>query len=309
MSITAADNGTAVVDAVLPAVGGQTLYERLREMASTQVCSGDPRNTRQRRAAALVALADGTGRLVCQCGRPDCPRAVGDGDVPEARKALVQVGVSAETLAGLRDNPALLAGLGAIDADLARRVARHARFDIITEKIEKPETGMELRYRPGAEVVRRVRALDGICRAPGCHVPAAVTDLDHQDRFDHTDPESGGHTTEDNLGARCRRHHRLKTLADNNANGWQVIHHPEREVEWRTPTGDSVTTTPEGVEFLFPSTFVPPVTAAGVPEVEAVGSLLDPGAVVMELTSMLMAYTTPAQRKTFRSGRRARHNM
>ncbi|WP_157390532.1 HNH endonuclease signature motif containing protein [Nocardia terrae] len=327
VSISAADDGTAVVDAVLPAAGGQTLYERLREMASTQVCGSDPRTTTQCRADALVALADGTGRLTCQCGRPDCPHAEIDATTPAPRKVLVQVGVSAETLAGLRDNPALLAGFGAIDADLARQLARHARFDIITDPTETPaapvravkatsettSTATELRYRPGIRVAARVRALDGTCRAPGCQIPAAATDLDHQDRFDHTNPISGGHTTEDNLGARCRRHHRLKTHSDNHRNQWQVIHHPGREVEWVTPTGESATTTPEGVPFLFPTVFVPPVTADGVPEAEPNGSIWDPGIAESEMTELLHVYYSPAQRReAFRAARHARqaqHNM
>nr|WP_246023557.1 HNH endonuclease signature motif containing protein [Nocardia yunnanensis] len=326
VTVTAADNGTAVVDAVLPAAGGQTVFERLREMALSQVCGKDPRTTNQRRADALVALADGTGRLVCQCGRDDCPRAITSEPIPVPRKALVQVGVSAETLAGLQDNPALLAGFGAIDADLARQIARHARFEIITDTtaatavtgetttataatavvtgetatattesapaatesapattggVEKAGTAGELRYRPGARIARRARAIDGSCRAPGCQVPAAASDLDHQDRFDHTNPGQGGRTTEANLGARCRRHHRLKTLADNHANGWTVIHHPDRRVEWRTPTGESDITTPEGPDYLFPATPVPPVTAAGVPDAEPLGSVFDPGVAVV----------------------------
>ncbi|MVU79549.1 DUF222 domain-containing protein, partial [Nocardia sp. ET3-3] len=334
VSISAADDGTAVVDAVLPAAGGQTLYERLREMASTQVCGSDPRTTTQCRADALVALADGTGRLTCQCGRPDCPHAEIDATTPAPRKVLVQVGVSAETLAGLRDNPALLAGFGAIDADLARQLARHARFDIITDTTTAaqsaathtasahtseahtptPETTeAELRYRPGTRVAARVRALDGTCRAPGCQIPAAATDLDHQERFDHNDPAAGGHTTADNLGARCRRHHRLKTHSDNHRNQWQVIHHPGREVEWVTPTGESATTTPEGVPFLFPTVFVPPVTADGVPEAEPSGSIWDPGIAESEMTELLHVYYSAAQRReafrAARHARRARHNM
>ncbi|AYF74354.1 HNH endonuclease [Nocardia yunnanensis] len=320
VNITAADNGTTVLDAVLPAAGGQAVFERLREMALGQVCGKDPRTISQRRADALVALADGTGRLVCQCGRDDCPRAV-VGEAPVARKALVQVGVSAETLAGLQDNPALLAGFGAIDADLARQIARHARFEIITEStstangaptadgvekadaVEKTDSAVELRYRPSARIARRARAIDGSCRAPGCQVPAAASDLDHQDRFDHGDPQAGGRTTEANLGARCRRHHRLKTLADNHRNGWQVIHHSDRRVEWRTPTGESAITTPEGPDYLFPATPVPPVTVGGVPDAEPLAAVLDPGVAVMDLTEIMMVYSTPGQRRAVRRGR------
>ncbi|WP_157514336.1 HNH endonuclease signature motif containing protein [Nocardia concava] len=300
VSVNAADNGTAVVDAVLPAVGGRTLYEKLREMACTQVCSEDPRTQNQRRADALVALADGTGRLTCQCGREDCPRAAFDAVAPVARKALVQVGVSAETLAGLQDNPALLAGFGAIDADLARQLARHARFEIITDTTAPATTATrELVYQPTARVASRVRALDGICRAPGCQVPAADTDLDHQDRFDHDNPDNGGRTTEHNLGARCRRHHRLKTLADNHRNGWKVDHLPDREVQWTTPTGDSITTTPEGTPFLFPTEPVPPVTAGGVPDAETISPFIDAGPVIDGLMEMMHVYCTPSQRKAY----------
>ncbi|MFE3192011.1 DUF222 domain-containing protein [Nocardia sp. NPDC059240] len=315
VSISAHDDGTALLDGVLPLAGGQAVYERLREMASGQCCGKDPRTVAQRRADALIALADGTGRLVCQCGQADCPRAV-VGETPVARKALVQVGVSAETLAGLQDNPALLSGLGAIDPDLARQIARHARFEIITDTTtrhaENTENTSELRYRPGARTARQARAIDGICRAPGCHIPAAASDLDHQDRFDHTNPQAGGHTTEDNLGARCRRHHRLKTLADNHANGWTVRHHPGRVVEWCTPTGESVTTEPEGVDFLFPTTVVPPVTAAGVPDAEPTGSIFDPGVAVNIMTELMQVYTTPEQRREQAralASRRARINM
>ncbi|WP_157513866.1 HNH endonuclease signature motif containing protein [Nocardia concava] len=299
VSVNAADNGTAVVDAVLPAAGGRTLFEKLREMACTQVCSEDPRTQNQRRADALVALADGTGRLTCQCGREDCPRAPFDAVAPVARKALVQVGVSAETLAGLQDNPALLAGFGAIDADLARQLARHARFEIITDAAAPAAAARELVYQPTARVAARVRALDGICRAPGCQVPAADTDLDHQDRFDHDNPDNGGPTSEHNLGARCRRHHRLKTLADNNRNGWKVDHHPDREVQWTTPSGDSITTTPEGTPFLFPTEPVPPVTAAGVPDADTISPFIDAGPVIDGLMEMMHVYCTPSQRKAY----------
>ncbi|MGW4118668.1 DUF222 domain-containing protein [Nocardia sp. NPDC004711] len=405
VKVTAADDGTAQVEAVLPAAGGQALYERLREMAVTQCCGRDPRTTSQRRADALVALADGSGQLTCRCGHADCPRAATADPLRAARKALVQVGVSAETLAGLRDNPALLAGFGAIDADLARQIARHARFTIITDTdtgalaaatavgtlaaigtgikaaaattaatatgvnaaiatgvnaatatgisaaasatvatgtsmnaaagtssatgtgsgtdtsavrgagapvdsaatAENCSVDSELRYRPGARVAARVRALDGGCRAPGCAVPAVASDLDHQDRFDHTNPENGGRTVEANLGCRCRRHHRLKTLADNGVNGWQILHHRDRTVEWRTPTGGSVTTTPEGAKFLFPRLPVPPLSATAVPHAEPVRPLIDPGPVTNAMTELVHVYCTPAQRRKARTRIRARH--
>src|SRR5690606_4369138 len=68
-----------------------------------------------------------------------------------------------------------------------------------------------LTYRPSADLARRIRLRDGTCRHPGCAIPAEACDLDHVVPFDHADPERGGHTTEANLAAMCRRHHRFKT--------------------------------------------------------------------------------------------------
>ncbi|SUA77544.1 Domain of uncharacterised function DUF222 [Nocardia otitidiscaviarum] len=371
VAVRAADDGTALVDAVLPAAGGWTLFERLREMAVSQCCAADPRSMNQRRADALVALADGSGRLTCGCTLPECARRDPTTPVSAARRALVQVGVSAATLAGVQDNPGLLAGFGAIDADLARQIARHARSHVITETSDEigsdtttphtagsptiesaddihapaaveladgspvigepadpdrvpaapdvaenglatiddtaaipprnmnpPPTAMdspEWRYRPSATVAARVRALDGTCRAPGCPVPAAATDLDHQQPFDHHAPTTGGPTTVHNLGCRCRRHHRLKTLADHGMNGWTVTHHPHRRIEWRTPSGDTITTSPEGAKFLFPhapvaATLVEPVDPQPDPP------LLDPGPTVNALTELLHVYIPPGRR-------------
>ncbi|WP_306356193.1 MULTISPECIES: HNH endonuclease signature motif containing protein [unclassified Nocardia] len=332
VAVRAADDGTAVVDAVLPAAGGWTLFERLREMAITQCCTADPRTMNQRRADALVALADGSGQLTCGCDLPDCSRRDPDHPVPTARRALVQVGVSAATLLEVQDNPALLAGFGAIDADLARQIACHARFHVIPETasetiddnlpstaidradggpsasdrhadsssptatpLPSPTESPELRYRPSASLAARVRALDGICRAPGCHAPAAVTDLDHQQPFDHRSPDSGGPTTEQNLGCRCRRHHRLKTLADHGLNGWTVTHHPHRRIEWRTPTGDTITTNPEGANFLFPHIPIPAMPVKPV-DPQPAPPLLDPGPVINTLTELLHVYIPPGRR-------------
>ncbi|MFE2957831.1 DUF222 domain-containing protein [Nocardia tengchongensis] len=128
--IRAVQDGMAVFEGLLPAAGAQALAMRLREM-SLQVCDQDPRTMAQRRADALIALADGSGRLHCGCGKNlDCPKA----DAPTTtRRPLIQVGVAAETLLGLRDDPAFLAGYGPIDANLARSLAEHARFQVIPE--------------------------------------------------------------------------------------------------------------------------------------------------------------------------------
>ncbi|QLY33085.1 DUF222 domain-containing protein [Nocardia huaxiensis] len=128
--IRAMQDGMAVFDGLLPAAGAQTLAMRLREM-SLQVCEDDPRSMPQRRADALVALADGSGRLRCGCGHGKyCPKS---GAPANPRRPLIHIGVPAETLLGLRDDPGYLAGYGPIDAALARTIAEHARFQVIPE--------------------------------------------------------------------------------------------------------------------------------------------------------------------------------
>ncbi|MGX1812248.1 DUF222 domain-containing protein [Nocardia sp. NPDC055321] len=128
--IRAVEDGMAVFDGLLPAAGAQTLAMRLREMA-LQVCDHDPRTMPQRRSDALVALAEGSTQLGCRCGRGKlCPAATAP---VSTRRPLVQVGVSADTLLGLRDDPAFLSGYGPIDPALARTLAEHARFQVIPE--------------------------------------------------------------------------------------------------------------------------------------------------------------------------------
>ncbi|MGV9662822.1 DUF222 domain-containing protein [Nocardia niigatensis] len=148
--IRAVQDGMAVFDGLLPAAGAQALAMRLREM-SLQVCEADPRSMSQRRSDALIALADGSGRLRCGCAQGlDCPQA----DAPTTpRRPLIQVGVSAETLLGLRDDPAFLAGYGPVDAALARTLAEHARFQVIPEYF--PDDATSGSQEPDDTVVAR----------------------------------------------------------------------------------------------------------------------------------------------------------
>ncbi|ODQ93696.1 hypothetical protein BFG51_14720, partial [Dietzia alimentaria] len=98
-----------------------------------------------------------------------------------------------------------------------------------------------LKYRPGAQLARRIRLRDGTCRHPGCAIPAEACDLDHVVPFDHADPQRGGHTIEGNLAAMCRRHHRFKTFSD-----WIYDLQPDGTLLVRTPDGSTMLTRPSG---------------------------------------------------------------
>ncbi|MTE12573.1 DUF222 domain-containing protein [Nocardia aurantiaca] len=395
--IRAVQDGMAVFDGLLPAAGAQALAMRLREM-SLQVCESDPRTMSQRRADALIALADGSGRLRCGCGRGlDCPQA----DAPTTpRRPLIQVGVSAETLLGLRDDPAFLSGYGPVDAALARTLAEHARFQVIPEYFPSdavsgtreagnvtaepadpapqdarataqatldasprttstaghiaadgntsgaadsagaasntnsaggadsagaagltgaPKTPRPRRKRapavapeapweralatdsragqgasestPGvdrgrlipvsasaqsaaeqapapaepqprcAKVVavrpfsgapaREVRAIDGLCRFPGCTMPAAETSLVQFASLPN-DPAPQPNTAY--RAVLCTHHHRLKLLADKGKHPWRVYLADTDRMRWIDPSGESHETVREGARYLFPHT-------------------------------------------------------
>ncbi|MGJ9411873.1 HNH endonuclease signature motif containing protein [Aeromicrobium sp. CF4.19] len=65
-------------------------------------------------------------------------------------------------------------------------------------------------------LAKAIQFRDGVCRAPGCRVPAERCDLDHRE------PWPSGATNASNIWALCRRHHTLK--------GHQVL-------QWVLPDG------------------------------------------------------------------------
>ncbi|MGW0249882.1 DUF222 domain-containing protein [Nocardia goodfellowii] len=236
--IRAVQDSMAVFDGLLPAPGAQTVAMRLREM-SLQACARDPRTMPQRRADALVALADGSGRLRCGCGRGDrCPVRL-EPETP--RRPLIQIGIPADSLFGMREAPAFLAGYGPIDAALARMLAEHARFEVIPERSSEPDVAAASPVSP--RLVHEIRAVDGMCRFPGCVLPAAECEVDAQPTGD-----SSG------LVVLCSRHQRLKTLSDNKKKPWRIWHADADRLQWTTPNGDIHTTVREGVRYLFPHT-------------------------------------------------------
>ncbi|WP_239068796.1 HNH endonuclease signature motif containing protein [Cellulomonas pakistanensis] len=159
----------------------------------------------------------------CGCARPG---------------AEVRVTVSATTLLGLDDAPADLEGYGPIDAVRARALAaggvwRRVVTDPRTDRVL--DVGRE-RYRPTAALAELVRTRDRTCAFPGCTVPARRADLDHTREY-HPQPGAPpdaplGRTDADNLGALCRRHHRLKTDG-----GFRLRQIEPGLFEWITPAG------------------------------------------------------------------------
>ena len=148
---------------------------------------------------------------------------------PQRRPLTVNVTIDLPTLLGLAENPGQLAGYGPIPASVARELASDARWKrFITE----PQTGNLLdfgreSYIPPQQLKDFLIARDRTCRFPGCRRSALLSDLDHAESW-----ESGGSTSPDNIGALCRRHHRLKTH-----DGWKIESYSDGSCMWTSPLG------------------------------------------------------------------------
>lgn len=220
--LTPLADGMAEVAAYLPAVQARQAFDMLTTLAYQADGPDERRTLEQRRADVLMDLV--TGRE----GPPETP------------EVMVNVTVDVDTLMGLADHPAELAGYGPITAQQARTFFARAE-PIYQRLITDPATGTLVsidpaRYRPTAGLERLIRARDRTCRFPGCRRSAATnrsgTDLDH------TIPWPRGSTTPDNLAVLCRHHHRVK-----HTHGWAAELNPDSSMTWTTPGQVTLMTT------------------------------------------------------------------
>ena len=177
----------------------------------------DGRSMDMRRADALAAIA--AMALAAESSEV----------TPHRRPISINVTVDLPTLLGLAENPGELAGYGAIPASLARELAADGKW---RRFITDPYSGALLdygreSYQPPQELVDFLIARDRTCRFPGCRRAAWASDLDHAESW-----EEGGTTSAENLGALCRRHHRMKTHG-----GWKLESFSDGSCEWTSPVG------------------------------------------------------------------------
>ena len=204
--------------AASPSDSGSTFVSSTSDSRSTFAASpSDSRSADMKRADALTAIASAylasSAEIV----------------IPHRRPISVNVTIDLPTLLGLAENPGQLAGYGAIPASVARELAADGKWKRF---ITDPQTGNLLdygrqSYEPPQALIDFLIARDRTCRFPGCRRSAALSDLDHAQSW-----ESGGQTSAQNLGALCRRHHRLKTH-----NGWKVTSHVDGSCTWTSPLG------------------------------------------------------------------------
>jgi hypothetical protein len=224
-------DGMSTVVAILPAADAQIVMNSIEAFILRQDqldsgsrvarTSGEGTSTKltidQRRADALSAI--------CTNFLSEISETV----TPQRRPLTVNVTIDLPTLLGLAENPGQLAGYGPIPASVARELASDAKWKrFITE----PQTGNLLdfgreSYEPPQQLKDFLIARDRTCRFPGCRRSALLSDLDHAESWD-----SGGSTSPDNIGALCRRHHRLKTH-----DGWKIESFSDGSCTWTSPLG------------------------------------------------------------------------
>ncbi len=224
-----ASYGMAFLDAYLPAAQAMSIFSRLDQQARharkvDQAIDGDSGS----------AEIDGIDAYRADAFMDYFTRTPGTATTCSETGSQVNVVIDLATLLGLDNEPGELRGHGPIPAELARALAKDAKWQ---RWITEPTTGhlLELgrtRYVPNAALRDYICARDGVCRFPGCNQPAHRNDIDHAQPW-----EQNGRTDPDNLGSLCRRHHRLKTHGK-----WQITEsHADGTCVWRSPTGRRIT--------------------------------------------------------------------
>ena len=152
--------------------------------------------------------------------------------------AMVWLVVPFEVATGDSDTACELPGHGWVTATHAREVMTRPGSAWATLPVDV-RTGRALSrqtraYRPTTAMVEHVRAVDGVCRGPGCEALASRCDLDHET------PWPTGQTAVDNLSSKHRLHHNLKTDGL-----WTSEPVRDDGLEWTTLTGRTHTTHPK----------------------------------------------------------------
>jgi len=258
---SALEDGMSEILAKVTAEDAASIRDRVERLIR-DVCVNDPRTKTQRRADAFVAALLGKPALACACDTEGCSARSKeilaqaqsfDSEVIDfsRRQVAVHVVVNKSTLAGLDDRPALIEGVGVIDADHARTLATIP--GAVIRPISIPELSAELTYRPGRALDNYIRIRDGYCVWPGCSQPARFADIDHTVEFNHREPAAGGSTTHTNCKTLCRFHHLVKTFTE-----WRDRQFGSTGLEFTAPDGSRYAGPAASTVDMFPDLEPPP---------------------------------------------------
>jgi hypothetical protein len=192
---------------------------RINRIARRLHTTGETRTMDQLRADVVLDLLN--GKTVTGTG---------------SDRAVVDIQVDLDTLAGLAESPGDLAGYGPVIADIARQVTAQQETSEWRFTVTHPDSGMPIHVgttqrRPTTSQRRVVEARHRTCVFPGCRMPARACDLDHRIPWAH-----GGPTTIDHLAPLCRHDHR------NRHHGWTYQPLPNGDHLWTSPLKHTSTT-------------------------------------------------------------------
>jgi hypothetical protein len=274
------DDGMGFITVVASAERVVGALDRVDSLARSARAAGDERTLDQLRSDLLTELAlfgtvpeadrasasaDGPGTSDhveegCAVAGPTSPVAGPTCGrwLAAAPAAVVRIVVPFEVAVGASGAACELPGHGWVTAEHARRIMTGAgavwqrlAVDVDTGRALELSTD---RYAPTAAMVEHVRAVDGVCRAPGCQVPADRGDLDHAIPW----PTGSTHVT--NLQSLSRRCHNLKTT------GVWTVERDDEETRWTTLAGREYVTYPKDWrEALTGPDTHPPRAASGPP--------------------------------------------
>jgi len=209
----AREDATATVWNVLPAEQAVACWTALDDHARGVRADGDERSIEHIMCDTFVE------RLTGQSKASEVPVEIG-------------VVISAASLVGQTQEPAAVAGYGAVPPDVVRRLAtgesawaRRLVCDPLDGRIIESSPR---RRRFDGPLRRLILASDQVCRLPVCDAP--IRDCDHVKRY-----AEGGRTVRENGQGLCERSNYCREHP-----GWGVEADPElgaARITWITPTG------------------------------------------------------------------------
>ncbi len=220
VSLDHEDETMSTLSGLLPSEVASSIYASMSRAARVRRARDKSRTLDQHRADVFAE------RLLAEDGHGE-PRAH------------IHVYVDFLTLAGAREDPAILAGYGPIPDWLVREIASEPG-STWSRLITDPATGQLLeagadKYRSPASLARLIKARDRECTHPGCHRPAEFSEIDH------IIPRArNGGTDHHNCHGACKIHNLLKEEP-----GWSAMPTGDGGMTITTPSGRTYDSTPE----------------------------------------------------------------
>ena len=217
VSLRPAPDTMTWLGALLPVKDGVAVFAALDQAANTARAAGDERTRGQVMADTLVDRV--TGREA--------------GVKPRIE---VKIVMTADSLTGDADQPAMVEGYGPVPAEWAREALADA--EVFVRRLFTDPAGqlvaMESRARKAPDGLAEFIATrdGGICRTVGCDAP--IRNIDHIQR--HAD---GGETSARILQGLCERCNQAKEAV-----GWRARPGPDGSIVTITPTGHTYTSPP-----------------------------------------------------------------